>query len=275
MTEFSFETIGGIQWAKLYDGASGAAPIVVIAPAIGIEARYYQGLCEALAAQGIGAVGIDMPGHGASPIRAGRQHDWGYRGLVDHFEAAVEVLAKLRPDSPIFLVGHSLGGHVALMLTGQTPSRVRGVVLVACGVPYWRAWRYPGALVLRVGSELYRALALVLGYFPGRRLGFGGRESKTLILQWAKSAQTGRYDFDGFSGEELLSRPGPPVLSIGLRSDFFAPEASIRFLLAKLVARAWRYTTWEAPPHGGDHNRWPTEPKYVIDRVIDFIAETD
>ena len=234
VTGFGFQTLGGLQQADLRDGASEYSPIVVVAPAIGIGARYYASLCAGLTEIGIGAVSIDMPGHGASPIRAGRHDNWGSEELVDHFASVVGALAEIKPHAPIYLLGHSLGGHVALMLAGRGDVHVSGVVLVAAGAPYWRAWRGPGALFLRWGSALYGVIAQILGYFPGNRLGFGGREARTLIVQWAASARTGEYDFPGFMGEELLSRPGPPVHSIGLRGDFFAPEAAIRHLLGKL-----------------------------------------
>ena len=274
MTGFSFQTLGGFQQADLSDGSSNDSPIVVVAPAIGIEARYYAGLCAGLTETGIGAVSIDMPGHGASPIRAGRHNDWGYEGLVDHFASVVRALAEVKPRAPIYLLGHSLGGHVALMLAGRGDVRVRGVVLVAAGAPYWRAWRGAGALFLRWGSALYGVLARIIGYFPGHRLGFGDREARTLIVQWAASARTGEYDFPGFMGEELLGKQGPPVHSIGLRGDFFAPEVAIRHMLDKLGQRDVGIETWESPPHGGNHNRWPSEPGFVVDRVVAFIEDT-
>ena len=273
MTRFSFQTLGGLQQADLHDGSSMDAPLVVVAPAIGIEARFYAGLCAGLAEVGIGAVSIDMPGHGASPIRAGRHADWGYEELVDHFASAIRALAEVRPDAPLYLLGHSLGGHVALMLAGRGDVRATGVVLVATGAPYWRAWHGPGALFLRWGSALYGVLARIMGYFPGHRLGFGGREARTLIAQWAASARTGEYDFPGFMGEALLGKPGPPVHSIALRGDFFAPEAAIRHMLDKLKQRDVGIETWESAPHGGNHNRWPSEPGFVVDRVVAFVGE--
>ena len=215
-----------------------------------------------------------MPGHGASAIRAGRRRDWGYRDLVDHYEAAVRSPADLRPNSPIFLLGHSLGGHVAVMLAGRDVAKVRGVALVASGVPYWRAWQGSAAIYLLVASQFFGVIARLLGYFPGHVLGFGRREARTPILQWADTARTGLFDARSFSGEALLDQPGPPIHAIGLRGDFFAPEASIRHMLDKLKHRDVEFEIWDSPPHGGNHNRWPSEPDFVVRRMVSFIEKT-
>ena len=114
---------------------------------------------------------------------------------------------------------------------------------------------------------MYGVIARILGVFPGRRLGFGTLEARTLIVQWAETARTGTFDIRGFKGEPLLGQPGPPVRSIGLRGDTFAPEASIRHLLDKLGQRDVSHELWESPPHGGDHNRWPTDPGFVVDWI--------
>ena len=115
-------------------------------------------------------------------------------------------------------------------------------------------------------------LARMLGYFPGRRLGFGGREARTVIAQWAHSARTGSYTFPGFDGEALLAESDRPVHSIRLQGDFYAPDAAIRYLLDKVGSRRITEMTWDDPPHDGDHNRWPTDPDFVADQVAAFVV---
>jgi pimeloyl-ACP methyl ester carboxylesterase len=68
-------------------------------------------------------VSLDMGGHGAS----GAERDvWTIAGLADDVQAVVEQLKLKR----VILVGHSLGGPVALIAAAQMPERVVGVVAV-------------------------------------------------------------------------------------------------------------------------------------------------
>jgi pimeloyl-ACP methyl ester carboxylesterase len=66
---------------------------------------------------------IDLPGHGDSREKA--VTDWSVRGLAAVVAEAVQTLG----EASIILVGHSMGGAVALEAARQLPS-VNGVVLV-------------------------------------------------------------------------------------------------------------------------------------------------
>lgn len=66
----------------------------------------------------IGGIKPDLPGHGTTPCIANPS--------VEHYADAIE---PLLPDR-FALVGHSLGGMVALELAARYPQRVRGLVLV-------------------------------------------------------------------------------------------------------------------------------------------------
>src|SRR5690606_21940923 len=51
-------------------------------PALGIAARHYASLADALAARGIATFVHEWRGNGSSSLRASRQQDWGYRELL-------------------------------------------------------------------------------------------------------------------------------------------------------------------------------------------------
>jgi pimeloyl-ACP methyl ester carboxylesterase len=70
-------------------------------------------------------VAIDLPGHGRSPGR-------GFRGVADYAHFVVE-LAKALGWSRFVVVGHSLGGAVALMAALYHADRLNGLVLVDTG----------------------------------------------------------------------------------------------------------------------------------------------
>ena len=69
---------------------------------------------------------LDLPGHGASrPL-----DDPGLHGLAAFARLVVEALPLLH-DGPVVLLGHSLGGMIALRAALAAPERVAGLVLVA------------------------------------------------------------------------------------------------------------------------------------------------
>jgi len=66
---------------------------------------------------------LDLPGHGDSPLA-------GSAGL-DALAAAVERAIEASGLGPLHLVGHSLGGAVAIALAAARPDRVRSLALIA------------------------------------------------------------------------------------------------------------------------------------------------
>ncbi|MBV1860388.1 MAG: alpha/beta fold hydrolase [Nannocystaceae bacterium] len=268
--ELAFTTLGGVQRAALQMPVETARAAVVVAPALGVRASYYRKLCGSLNALGFATAAVDLPGQGKSPVRANRRTDWGYGALIEHYASALRVLHGVMPDVPTFIVGHSIGGQVALMTAGMDIPGLSGVVVVASGCPYWRTWEGTEAYRIRAATWACGVMARSLGVFPGDKVGFGGREPKTLIVQWAHAAQTGNYAHGNFDGDALLAKPGPPTLGIRVEGDALAPERSVKLTLDRLRARDVSFERWSTAPDGGDHNRWPSEPSHVARRVSEF-----
>ncbi|MCA9534856.1 MAG: alpha/beta fold hydrolase [Polyangiales bacterium] len=267
---FSFDTLGGRQDETLHLAASPEAPLVLVLPALGLRAAYYAPLVSALVREGLHAAAIDVPGHGASPVRAARGVDWGYPEVAAHAAAARAAACAWVPGAPVFWLGHSIGGQVALLDSGLHPG-VHGVALVASGTPFWRAWEGAAALRIRVLTTVSTALAAALGYFPGERVGFGGREARGLIRQWAQLARTGSYMFEGFDGEAVMGAGRAPVLALRIVGDDLAPEAAVEHALTKLRERRVVREVWEGLPSKNVHNRWPRTPEHAAARVGAFV----
>ncbi|HRD60835.1 MAG TPA: alpha/beta fold hydrolase [Nocardioides sp.] len=83
---------------------------------------------------------VDMPDHGQSP--------WSMR--FDYLAAAEQVADLLDADDPVALVGHSMGGKIAMLAALRHPDRVERLVVVDVSpVPYDHATefeRYLGAM---------------------------------------------------------------------------------------------------------------------------------
>lgn len=86
-------------------------------PAMGVPARHYLPLAEALAERGIGVVIHEWRGIGSSDQRAARRSNWGYRELLlDDLPAGMAYVRSKWLDTPLYLAGHSLGGRLLLSM---------------------------------------------------------------------------------------------------------------------------------------------------------------
>lgn len=253
--EFSFATFGGHQLA-LCVAPEVPRAVVGVLPAVGIRAAYYADFFAALNARGIAGVAADWVGAGASPVRASRRVTWSYKEMVHAHAAGLYRASRERfGDVPFFWLGHSLGGHVAMLHAGLE-SRVRGVALFASGSPHYKAWKGQERVLMAGGSLMVRAISAALGYFPGKELRFGERESAGWARDWYRLHRTGSFSHPGFDGDSLLRRMKAPVLAATVFDDRLAPAESATSLLARTPTKDVTRLTWN-PGHAVGHNRWP------------------
>ncbi|MEU6127918.1 alpha/beta fold hydrolase [Saccharopolyspora sp. NPDC047091] len=218
--------------------ADPAAPVVVLLPAMGVPASYYPPFLQELHDRGCTVVSVDWRGQGTASPRADRKIRFGYQDLVDDATAVVDLVAREFPAAPRFLVGHSLGGQIALLLAAADPSRVQGVTLLASGSVWFRS--FPGLQGWKnlVATQFVAALSAVLGFWPGERLGFGGRQPAGIMRDWARQGRTGRYRLGGsdVDYERALRELDVPLLTVSVEGDELAPASSVDHLAAKAAA---------------------------------------
>ena len=176
---------------QVYPEPAPDAPLVVVWPAMGVPARYYRPLAAQLNAVGLAVVVADLRGTGASTPKPSRSSRYGYGDLATDVGA---VLASLKTDGrTVLLLGHSLGGQACalhLALAGSA-TRVDGLVLVAVGLPYFLAYHRKRARGVLVMTQGINAASAVLRVWPG--WGFGGRQARGVIRDWAYTARHGRF----------------------------------------------------------------------------------
>lgn len=244
-------------------------------PALGIAARHYQPLAQALAARGAAVFLHEWRGHGSSSLRAGRDCDWGYRELLEiDLPASEAVLATAVPSTVLrVLGGHSLGGQLASCRVATHPESAREVWLVGSGAPWWRAFPFPVSWWLFVACRFLPGLARVNGKLPGRRIGFGGREASGLIADWALTARSGRYAARGMEIdlEGALTGVTAAIRAVVLAEDWYAPAGSLQYLLDKMPQADVALTTLDEDALGAeaDHFKWMKRPDAVAAALLD------
>ncbi|WP_395119354.1 alpha/beta fold hydrolase [Rhodanobacter sp. FW102-FHT14D06] len=248
-------------------------------PAMGMPARHYLPLAQALAVAGVAVVLHEWRGIGSSDRRAGRDCNWGYRQLLeDDLPAGMAAVRQRWPQARCWLGGHSLGGQLGLLYASLHPHDFAGVVLVASGAPYWRRFRH--GWLIGAAYALAPWLAALVGHLPGRRIGFGGNEARGVIADWARSGRSGRYAVAGMTQdfERLLAALQLPVLALRLQQDWLGPPASLAWLLGKLGPAARRVETILRDDLDGtpaDHFGWMKAPAPVAARIAGWLAEAD
>src|SRR5919206_2010216 len=114
--------IGGVQVRRW--PADDPKRLVVLVHGYGEHIGRYEHVAEALAARGSTVVGPDHVGHGRSA---------GERALVESFEPVVDdlhaVVQAERGDLPVVMVGHSMGGLIAIRYAQRHREDLAGLVL--------------------------------------------------------------------------------------------------------------------------------------------------
>lgn len=232
----------------------------------------------ALAARGTSTLVLDLRGQGDSLPRVDRQSRFGYQQLVN-FDgpAAVEMLRQMAGDVPILLGGHSLGGHVAILQAVSAVQKPDGVVLIAAQNPHFRSYRGLGLLRMLIAPQFVAGLTNLWGYWPGDKLGFGGRQPKELINDWARVCRTGQW-MEIHSEKNCrvtMQSASFPILAVSIEGDTDAPSPAVDRLCSQLPAceiKRWEYHPVNSASSG--HLRWArkaAEP--IAQKVANWIAQ--
>ena len=194
--------------------------LVLVPPATGVRRRLYQAFAEHLAARGFAVLTWDWRGTGGSRPASLRgfpatMRQWGERDLA----GVIDWAAARFPAARLLAVGHSFGGQSV----GLAPNahRLAALVTVASQVGWYGHWAWPArwkyAALWHVGMP---AVTRLVGWFPGRALGFGEDLPAGVALEWARWCRSPAYLGD-FGGHRAFTRP---LLAFSFDDDDYAPH---------------------------------------------------
>lgn len=234
----------GYRLTALRYAASGRpAGRLIVAGATGVPQRFYRRFAEYASAQGFTTLTLDYRGIGLSspPSLKGFRMDY-----LDwaHLDLAAAVDAMASDTAPLFMMGHSFGGHAFGLLPNH--GRVARFYTFATGAG-WHGWM-PPLERLRV-LAMWRVLGPLLtrwkGYLPWSLLGMGEDLPLNVYRQWRHWCSYPRYFFDDPAMAQQLgaqfAQVRTPIIAANALDDHWAPPRSRDAFMA-----AYRGTGWQA-----------------------------
>lgn len=258
---------------------AGTGPVVVLIHGLGGTRRTWQHLIPTLA-HAHTVIAPDLPGHGESDPPAG---DY---SLGAHACAIRDLLVALGHRSAT-IVGHSLGGGVALQTAYQFPDRTERLMLISSGglgtevAPILRAATLPGAETVVAGLSRIptaltrRVLAMVppLAASPdadalsGVLRGLAGTQQRRAFVRTANTVIDWRGQTVSASRQLGLLRDVPVLVAWGTRDTTIPPRHHQSFA--------------ERVPHavmveiaGAGHYPHESAPGQLLCAMDDFLADT-
>lgn len=227
---------------------------MIINPATGVLARYYHRYAAFLAEHGFTVLTYDYRGIGLSrdgSLRGKRYswRDWGERDL----DAVIRFAEAQALTKPLAVVAHSIGG----VLIGYAPNanRIDRILTVGAQYAYWRDYRPDDRLrLLWRWHVVMPILAMLCGYFPGRRLGWLEDLPAPIAREWALrrarlEASQPIDDRDAILGRFAAVRA--PILACSMTDDPFGTLAALTRALAYFSGAA-RHVAMLEPARFGE-----------------------
>lgn len=214
-----------VDGARLHYVDTGEGPPIVLIHGLGGQLRNFTyALTQRLPGRRL--IAIDRPRSGYSTVRAGVEP-----GLADQARLIAQAIAKLGLERPL-VVGHSLGGAVALALALDHPEAVGALALIApLTQPQDEVPPVFRGLVAGGESKLGRAIVANLLAVP---LGAAtGKATEAAVF----APETAPADFATRGGGVLALRPG----------NVYAAMYDIRAARDEIAAMVARYGTLTLP----------------------------
>lgn len=235
MNSIAVTTKDDVTLAAYHFSATGKCIAkIIIAPAMGAAQSYYQHIASWLTKQGFDVITFDYRGMGESR----RQHLKHYKNDILDWatldcSAILAQVIKQNNDTPIYWIGHSLGGQIFPLI--DQIEKVSKVITVASGTGYWRhnapqlkrkIWWF-WFLIVPLSLRVY-------GYFPGKRIGMVGDLPKPVMQQWRRWCMHPKYCV-GVESDEIKNRFSKiemPIRSLAIDDDEMLSSKNIQAMFS-------------------------------------------
>lgn len=228
--------------ARKFSAAGHAKAHLIVAGATGVPQGYYRRFAEYAATHGFTVLTLDYRGIGLSRPADLSRLDMRYLDWA-RLDLAAAVKAMARPDIPLFMVGHSFGGHAFGLLPNH--DKVAGLYTFATGAG-WHGWM-PKAESLRVRLMWHLVLPPLTrwkGYSPWKMLGLGEDLPAGVFWQWRHWCRFPHYFFDDPSMpgmREQYATVTCPIVAANALDDLWAlPRSRDAFMQAYRNAQLTR-----------------------------------
>lgn len=224
----TLETADGYQLvAQRYLPSGPVRARLIVAGATGVQQQFYRRFARFARLRGYDTLTLDYRGVGLSApaeLRGFRMNylDWGQQDL------AAAVKAMHGGGCPLYLLGHSYGGHALGLLPNHELIDACFTFGTGSGwhgwMPTFEGWRVRFLLNM-VGPLLTRWY----GYLPLKRLNMGENLPLDVYRQWKHWCRYPRYFFEDSSLPELAQRFAQvrlPILAANAVDDSWASPGS-------------------------------------------------
>lgn len=230
------ESLGDFRTEVVRSGdGEGAAGTVLALHSLGLDAHAFDALRHALGERWH-LVSFDQRGHGSS---AGTSST----SLAQYVQDALAALASCG-ESPVHVLGHSMGGAVAALLaarvTRSAPGRIASLTLVSTPAHGGAVFTQRGAEVLARGMAAASAQTLARWFGEASGLDHAPQAyARTALAMMRPAGLAGAWEalsqFPGYAG---LVQDLPPTLCIAAADDLSTPPQVMQPIVDAFAAAA-------------------------------------
>ena len=253
--------------------------IILILPAMGAPTRLYKQLYEGILQAGFGIAIMNLRGEGLlNKKQLISDGNFGYIELLKDIDDVITLITHKFPDKRIVTLGHSLGGQLGCLYSCHKNDSVLASVVIAAGNVGYHSWTGMDRVKTFFVTQFFGIISRLMGWFPGKKLGFGGNQPQNIMIDWSRNARTGLYNLinQQINYETVRKDVKSHFLGIVIANDFFAPYASTKSLLDKfplsnkdiisLKAECFKKIT-------PNHFSWLKESDPAINTFVSWLSE--
>lgn len=264
---------------SVFSSQQGVSTTLICLPAMGIRAKYYEMFADHLCSAGFNVITADWRGLGHSSKRASYKTDFGYEDFISDVKKLVELADDWFPNSKKIIIGHSLGGQIGSLFSAKFSSSISGLILITSCSVYHKGWANLTALKLKYARWTFLPISKIFGYFPGDKLGFAGKEARSVIKDWSYNARYGKYKLTNsdYDYEKALKLFDKPVISISVEGDVLASRKAVENLYNKFNPKSeishFHLNSEETGISPLNHFTWAKNPDYFVGLIKNWVDQ--